>query len=179
MQALIERIRALGVVFVDAWLVVDRDRRLVDFNAHYRAFFSRAQARLLPGSTCCGQLALGVCEGGRACLAQRCLAEGGNVRFDEIPAVIEGEAEPRQVIASAAPVGSGAEGGPVALILLRDVSDAASVQRKYRDMLERETRAKEKLRDEIARKTKELVDTNQQLNRVQKELLTLRKGLFG
>ncbi len=177
-EALLARIRALGAVFVDAYVVVDAERRLIDFNPHYRAFFSRAQARRLKGSTCCAFMRLGVCAGD-TCLARRCLEAGENVRYDEIPAEIEGEAAPRQVIASAAPVGEPSEGGPVALILLRDVSDAAGVQRKYQDMLERETRQKEKLREEIARKTKELVDTNQQLNRVQKELLTLRKGLFG
>jgi hypothetical protein len=180
MDALLDRIRTVGAVFVDAYLVVDANRQVLDFNPHYRGFFSRAQARKLKGSRCCEYLQLGVCEGGGSCLAKRCLSEGGPVRFDEIPAQIEGEERPRQVIASAAPLSEGEGAAPqAALILLRDVSDQAAVQRKYKEMLDTETRAKERLRDEIVRKTKELMDANMELNRVQKELLKFKKGLFG
>ncbi len=167
-----EAIRDIGAAFLDAWVAVDAKRKIIDFNPHYRAIFTRAQARKLKGGTCCQFLALSACEGG--CLAQRCLSEGAAIRLDEIPAKLEGEDRDRQLIASAAPIGDDA-----ALIVLRDVSDAADVQRKYKEMLERETREKEGLREEIVRKTKELMDTNMELNRVQNELMRFKKGLFG
>ena len=174
MEATLSQLKDLGAAFLDAWVLVDSERKVQDFNPHYRAFFPRHQARRLKGSTCCQFLELGVCGSGSACLAQRCLEERAPVRFDEIPATLDGDDRPRTVIASAAPVGT--EG---ALILLRDVSDAADVQRKYKEMLDHETREKERLRDEIVRKTKELMDTNMELNRVQKELMRFKKGLFG
>ncbi len=172
MDAHLERIRSVGAAFLDAWVAVDGDRKVVDFNPNYRAMFSRAQARKLKGSTCCQFLKLSACEGG--CLAKKCIDEDTPVRLDEVPAVLEGEDRERRLIASAAPLD-----GAAALIVLRDVSDAADVQRKYKEMLERETREKEGLREEIVRKTKELMDTNMELNRVQNELMRFKKGLFG
>ena len=65
------------------------------------------------------------------------------------------------------------------LILLRDVSDQADVQRKYKDVLASEAREKDKLRTELLRKTKELMDANQALNRLQQELMAFKKGLLG
>ncbi len=165
-------VRALGAAFLDAWVAVGPDRKVLDFNPNYRAMFSRAQARKLKGSTCCQFLELSVCADG--CLAERCQTEGAPIRLDEIPAQIDGEDRQKRFIASAAQLNKDAT-----LIVLRDVSDAADVQRKYKEMLERETREKEGLREEIVRKTKELMDTNMELNRVQNELMRFRKGLFG
>ncbi len=168
----LEGIRGIGAAFLDAWVAVDGERRVVDFNPHYRGMFPRSQARKLKGSTCCQFLRHAACEGG--CLARRCLEEGAPIRLDEVPATLDGDDRPRRVIASAAPLGDGA-----ALVVLRDVSDAADVQRKYKEMLEKETREKEALREDIVRKTKQLVDTNIELNRVQTELMGFKKGLFG
>lgn len=171
-MAAADGIKQIGAAFLDAWVAVGADRKVIDFNPHYRAMFSRAQARKLKGSTCCQFLKLSVCDEG--CLAQRCQREAAPVRLDEVPAQLDGEDRPKRFIASAAPLA-----GDAAVIVLRDVSDAADVQRKYKEMLERETREKEGLREEIVRKTKELMDTNMELNRVQNELMRFKKGLFG
>ncbi|MCA9540376.1 MAG: PAS domain-containing protein [Myxococcales bacterium] len=176
MERLLDQIRAIGAVSIDPWVVVDAEQRIVDFNPHYRAFFSRQQARKLRGSVCCQQMKLGVCDEG--CLARRCIEEEAPARFDEIPARVDGEENDRPVIVSVTPLRD-EDGAAVALIMLRDVSDAASMQRKYKEMLDRETKEKERLRDEIGRKTKELMDTNMELNRIQKELMRFKKGLFG
>lgn len=169
---LLDQIRTLGAAFLDGWFVVDQERRILDFNAQYRAMFSRGQARKLKGSTCCQMLRLGVCEG-NDCLARRCMREDSPVRFDEITATLEGSEEPLRVIASAAPLGE------VALVILRDVSDAADVQRKYKAVHDQHAREKEALREQVARKTQELMDANMELNRIQKELMQFKKGLFG
>jgi hypothetical protein len=178
-KALLDLLARLGGGFLDAYVVVDADRRVIAFNRHYHGMFPRAVARRLEGSTCCQYLALGVCEGGGKCLARRCRDEGAPLRFDEIDAAIEGEDASRRLIVSALPLGE--EGAPPegALIFLRDVSDAADVQRKYKNVQDHEAREKERLREEIVRKTKELMDANQELNRVQKELMGFKKGLFG
>lgn len=173
MKPLLDLLGRIGAGFLDPYVVVDGERRVVAFNRHYHALFPRAVARKLEGSTCCQFLALGVCENAAKCLAQRCRSEGAPLRFDEIDARVEGDEADRRLIVSAVPVDDHA------LIFLRDVSDAADVQRKYKNVQDQEAREKERLREEILRKTKELMDTNQELNRVQKELMGFKKGLFG
>ncbi|MEZ4463938.1 MAG: hypothetical protein R3F60_03645 [bacterium] len=174
----VAHVRALGAAFLDPWVVMDADDRVVEFDARYRALFPRHQARRLGGSVCCQFLKLSVCTDG-VHLPTRCLQAGGPVRYDEIDATLEGEDETLRLIASAVPLGSADGPADAVLILLRDVSDMADMQRKYRDLLDREARAGEALRQEITRKTKELMDTNMELNRVQKDLMRFKKGLFG
>jgi PAS domain-containing protein len=177
MQRLIDHIREIGAVFIDPWVVVDAEGRVVDFNPHYRALFSRQAARKLQGSPFDRYVTLDLGEDGHD-LPARCLASGKPLRYDEIPVQMDGEDTARSFIVSATPL-TGDDGERLALILLRDVSDAATVQRKYKAMLDRETKEKERLRDEIGRKTKELMDTHMELNRTQKELMRFKKGLFG
>lgn len=177
MEPVLGQIRALGAAFLDGWFVVDGDRRIIEFNSQFRGLFTRSQARQLNGSQCCQFLALGVCEGG-ACLARRCIEDQAPVRYDEITATREGDGETLRVIASAAPITT-EDGSVAALVVLRDVSDAADVQRKYKSVHEQHAREKDALRDVIARKTKELMDANMELNRIQKELMRFKKGLFG
>ncbi len=172
----LDHIRALGPVFVDPWVAVDTGGRIVEYNPHFRALFSRQQARKLQGSPFDRYLTLDLGDGDGD-LPTRCLDGDAPLRYDEIAVQIEGEEAPRPFIVSAAPVGDGDD--RLALILLRDVGDAAAVQRKYKTMLDEETRQRERLRDEIGRKTKELMDTNIELNRTQKELMRFKKGLYG
>lgn len=175
MKALLELLSRVGAGLLDPYVVIDRDRKVVAFNRHYFSMFPRAQARKLEGSACCQFLALGVCEEGGKCLALRCHSEGA-LRLDEIDARLEDET--RRFIVSAVPLAEG-DTPDAALICLRDVSDAADVQRKYKNVQDHEAREKERLREEIVRKTKELMDTNMELNRVQKELMGYKKGLIG
>jgi transcriptional regulator with PAS, ATPase and Fis domain len=175
-----DALEQIGGALLDGYILVDEERQVTAFNRPYYAMLPRAQARKLKGSRCCQLLSLAVCEGG-GCLAEQCIADGTPVRYDEIEARIDGTEGPegqRRVIVSAAPI-QARDGGQAALIMLRDVSDAADVQRKYKDMLDAETREKERLEDQIVRKTKELMDANQELNRVQSELMQYKKGLFG
>lgn len=175
--ALLERI---GQVFLDPWVVVDAQGQVVEMNRHYHALFPRNVARKLRGSPCCQHLKLGTCE--QECLAKRCLRDAahGAVRYDEIPATLVAEGETRRFIVSAVPLSTADDAEPEAtLILLRDVSDQADVQRKYKDVVAADAREKEALRAELLRKTRELMDANQALNRVQQELMAFKKGLLG
>ncbi len=177
MVGLLERI---GQVFLDPWLVVDKNGQIVEMNRHYHALFSRSVARKLRGSQCCQSLKLGTCE--TECLAKKCLRDPsqGAVRYDEIPATVVGEDETKRFIVSAVPLQSADDAEPEAVfILLRDVSDQADVQRKYKDVVAADAREKESLRAELQRKTRELMDANQALNRTQSELMAFKKGLLG
>ena len=59
------------------------------------------------------------------------------------------------------------------------MSDLADVQRKYKQMHEREAREKTRLQGVIHSRTQELLEANRELNRIQKELVQYKKGLFG
>jgi hypothetical protein len=70
------------------------------------------------------------------------------------------------------------QGNPVgALEVQRNVTDEATVQTKYQEMLDHEARERERLAAQIRSRTRELVETNQALLRVQKELVAYKKGL--
>lgn len=164
--------RLVGPVFLDPYVIVNADNTVIDFNPHYRALFSRAQARRLKGSACCQFLRLSICDS-QGCLAQSCREANTPARYDEIPATLEGDDTERRFIASAQPLGEST------LILLRDVSDLADVQRKYKLMHAREAKEKTRLREVIHSRTQELLEANRELNRAQKELVQFKKGLFG
>ncbi|MFN3202031.1 MAG: hypothetical protein ACE366_26735 [Bradymonadia bacterium] len=172
-------LHALGAALLDAALVIDGEQKVVEFNGHYRALLPRHLARKLPGSQCCQLLRLSLCGHDRGeCLAQRCAREARPLRYDEINAQVDpdgdGHGDTLTVIASAAPLEDGRT-----MLMLRDVSDTAAMQRKYKEMLDAADRAQEKLQASLNRKTQELMDANTELNRVQQELMHHKKGLFG
>lgn len=177
MDATVARVRALEGALLDPWVILGADDRVVDFDARYRSLFARHQARRLHGSTCCQFLRLGPCADG-VHLASRCLSTGESLRFDDIEATLEGEDTQLRLMLGVTPVGD-TEAPEGVLVVVRDVSEVTDIQRKYRELADREARAGEALRQEIARKTKELLDTNMELNRVQKDLMRFKKGLFG
>lgn len=172
-EAVVEAARTLGDAFLDPWVVLDRDNTVLAFDARFRRLFARHQARALTGSTCCQFLRFDVCDDGTH-LATRCRAEGRTLRFEEIEAHLEGEDAPRRMTLAATPLGAGA-----ALVAVRDVTDVATMQQKYRALSAQKAQSSESLQAELNRKTKALLDTNMELNRVQQELVRFKKGLFG
>lgn len=177
MEPVLARLRALGGAFLDPWVVLDADDRVVEFDARYRALFPRHHARRLPGSLCCQFLRLACCADG-VHLAGRCLS-AGPLRHDDLEAHIEGEDAPLRLVLGATPIGPDDAAPTGALVFVRDITEVADIQRKYRELADRETRGGEALRQELTRKTRELMDTNMELNRVQKDLMRFKKGLFG
>ena len=171
-EAIVDVVRGLGDAFLDPWVVLDAADKVVAFDARFRRLFARHQARALEGSKCCQFLAFGVCDGTH--LASRCRAEGRTLRFEEIEAQLEGDDTPRRFTLAATPLGANA-----ALVAVRDVTDVATMQQKYRALSAQKTQSTESVRAELTRKTKELLDTHMELNRVQQELVRFKKGLFG
>ena len=173
LAAVVEVVRGLGDAFLDPWVVLDADNTVVAYDARYRRLFARHQARALDGSACCQFLAFDVCGDGTH-LASRCRAEGRTLRFEEIEAHLEGDDTPRRFTLAATPLGEAA-----ALVAVRDVTDVATMQQKYRALSAQKTQSTETVRAELTRKTKQLLDTHMELNRVQQELVRFKKGLFG
>jgi PAS domain-containing protein len=175
LERFLAQFKNISDAFIDSWFVVDNERNLVDFNTAFRAMLPRQVARAAKGRKCYEVLELDICK--ERCIAQQCWQGKRQVRLDEIngkPA--QGEQSMRFVL-SAIPVLDD-DGNPVgALEIQRNVTDEATVQVKYQEMLDNEARERERLAAQIRTRTRELLDTNQTLLRVQRELLAYKKGL--
>lgn len=173
LQQYVSDFKRFAPAIIDSYFIVDRERRIVDFNHALFAMLPRQIARGLKGKKYYDVIQYDIGE----CIVQQVWTDNRHLRFDEIAGhVIGSEGARLRFILSAVPIGdAGSHAG--ALILQRDVTDEAEVQVKYQDMLETEARERERLATQIRRRTRELLDTNQQLLKTQQELLAYKKGL--
>jgi hypothetical protein len=175
LAAFIAQFKQVSDAIIDSWFVVDNDRNIVDFNRTFFSMLPRNVARGLKGKKCYEVVELNICK--EACIAEQCWRDHRQVRLDEIKGSVAGGDEMRFIL-SAIPIYDG-NGKPVgALEIQRNVTDEATVQVKYQEMLESEARERERLAQQIRARTKELLDTNQSLLKIQKELLGYKKGLM-
>lgn len=175
LQQFLTEFRRISTAIVDSYFIVDRDRRIVDFNPAFFALLPRAVARGIKGKHCYEVLSLNICA--NECIAQQCWTVNRHVRLDEISGNVVGDARKLRFILSAVPITDDAGNHVGALEIQRNVTDEAVVQVKYQEMLETEARERERLADQIRIRTKELLETNQLLLKTQKELLAYKKGL--
>jgi PAS domain-containing protein len=169
--------KRVAPAIVDSYFIVDRERRIVDFNRTFFAMLPRQMARGLKGKHCYEVLELNICRDN--CIAMQCWRDGRHVRLDEISGTIIGDAEAAKLrfILSAIPITDEAGNHVGALEIQRNVTDEAEVQVKYQEMLESEARERERLATQIRARTRELLETNQLLLKTQKELLAYKRGL--
>jgi PAS domain-containing protein len=177
LQVFITQFKRVASAIVDSYFVVDKERRIVDFNRAFYALLPRQVARGLKGKKCFEVVELNICK--NECIAEQCWRDNRHVRLDEIDGTIIGDSEAQQLrfILSAVPVTNQAGENVGALEIQRNVTDEAVVQVKYQEMLETEARERERLANQIRARTKELLETNQLLLKTQKELLAYKKGL--
>jgi PAS domain S-box-containing protein len=177
LAAFIQQFKAMSDAVIDSWFVVDNERNIVDFNRAFFGMLPRNVARGLKGKKCFDVIELSVCR--ESCIAEQCWRDKRQVRLDEIKGRVPGgDGAEMRFILSAVPIYDQA-GNPVgALEIQRNVTDEATVQVKYQEMLESEARERQRLAQQIRARTKELLETNQTLLRVQKELLGYKKGLM-
>jgi PAS domain-containing protein len=177
LQAFIANFKHVSDALIDSWFVVDNDRNIVDFNRTFFGMLPRTVARGLKGKKCYEVLELNICKD--RCIAHQCWRDKRQVRLDEITGSVPGgdQGEMRFIL-SAIPIYDSAGNAIGALEVQRNVTDEATVQVKYQDMLETEARERERLAQQIRARTKELLETNQLLLKVQKELLGYKKGLL-
>jgi PAS domain-containing protein len=177
LTAFIAQFKQMSDALIDSWFVVDNDRNIVDFNRTFFGMLPRAVARGLKGKKCYEVLELNICK--EQCIAHQCWRDKRQVRLDEIKGSIPGgEGGEMRFILSAIPIYDQAGNHIGALEVQRNVTDEATVQVKYQEMLESEARERERLAQQIRARTKELLETNQMLLRIQKELLGYKKGLM-
>ena len=177
LAAFLAQFKQVSDSIIDSWFVVDNDRNIVEYNRAFFGMLPRAVARGLKGKKCHEVLELNICK--EACIAQQCWREHRQVRLDEIKGRVPGaDAGEMRFILSGLPIYDQAGNHVGALEIQRNVTDEATVQVKYQEMLETEARERERLAAQIRSRTKELLDTNQTLLKVQKELLGYKKGLM-
>lgn len=171
----VEVIRALQGAFLDAWVAVDPEMRVVAFNRAFFTLFPRRIARKLEGLVLDEVMAF-TFSGSTMHPAAECIEKGTNVRYDEVEGCYDG-GEVQNFIALATPLGD-AQAPLGALLVLRNVTDEAAIQSKYREMVGEEADERADLRDVLARRTRELLAANDKLNKLQEEILGYRTGLL-
>src|SRR5215470_6577590 len=116
---------------IDSWFIVDHERNIVEFNRTFYGMLPRNVAR-----------ELNICK--EQCIAHQCWRDHRQVRLDEIKGVVPGgDGGEMRFILSALPIYDDA-GNPIgALEIQRNVTDEATVQVKYQEMLESEARERE------------------------------------
>lgn len=172
----LESLKELSPGFLDAYVVVDGDQAIIDFNRVFYSLFPRSVARRLKRITLKDAIQLEL-AGHPLELAEDCMKNGSSLRYDEVIGYPEG-GERINLIAAATPL-RGPDGEVSgAFISLRNVTDEAQVQQKYRSMLDDEARERETLQKRILRAEAELVEVKDQLNGVEKELRDYKKGLL-
>jgi PAS domain-containing protein len=178
LQQFIAQFKQVSDAVIDSWFVVDNDRNIVDFNRAFFGMLPRQVARGLKGKKCYEVLELNICKD--QCIAHQCWRDRRQVRLDEITGRVPGTDPPEEMrfILSAIPIYDQGGNQIGALEIQRNVTDEATVQVKYQEMLETEARERERLAHQIRSRTRELLETNQMLLKVQKELLAYKKGLL-
>lgn len=175
LKQITEGLKRISGVFIDAYFVADREGNITDFNPTFYGFFPKSIARQLRRKRYDEVVKLE--SPGRGDIVTECLTRGQAIRYDEIKGVIP-DVRDLILIVSAVPLSEEGDDSPMGvLVLLRDVTDEAQMQNKYKQMLEIEAEEKAKLETTIRDKTETLLETNELLNDAQKELMQFRKGL--
>jgi signal transduction histidine kinase len=166
-----EPIRVLLDTWVDAAVVIDRERRIVYGNRAYEAA-SGSRGRDLAllvaeGRRCYEAFPLDICA--TACAGCRAAELGRALRVEMVDAV-RGDGEHVTLSVMAAPIGDG-----LVVEVYRDTTADVRIQRKYKSLLGHERRAKEALEEEVRSRTAELSAAAEELKRTHAQLIHQEK----
>ena len=174
LEDFLQRFLSVSDVLLDSYFVCDHERTIVDYNRAFFALFPRTVARTLKGKKCYEVLALNICKD--RCIAEACWREKRQVRLDEIEGQPQ-DGKKTRFILSALPIFDDAGNVVGALELQRDVTDEATVQEKYQEILDHEARERERLVTQLRARTSEMLEANQMVLALQRELLDYKKGV--
>ncbi|MCA9562770.1 MAG: PAS domain-containing protein [Myxococcales bacterium] len=161
---------------LDAFVLLGSDRKVLEFNRPFFALFPRSVARHLKKSSL-DEVMTFLNAGEQLDLVGECQSRNAPVRYDEIVGQVK-EGDEVHLIASAAPLQVEGEAEGFVFVSLRNVTDEAQVQTKYKTMLAEEARQRELLQQEIRQAQSELVRVKDALNEVEDELRAYQKGLL-
>ena len=175
-DSILHSLRELSLALLDAYVVVDPEQNVVDFNRSFYSLFPKNVARRLKRLKLAEILTVEV-AGRPFDLAGECMEKGKPLRYDEVSGTIEGESMV-SLIAAGVPITDENEQLCGAFLTFRNVTDEAHVQGKYKTMLEQEARAREILQQRVLDAEAELIRVKDQLGSVEQELLAHKKGLL-
>jgi hypothetical protein len=174
-ESVLDTVAQLSNAILDAYVVVGLDQTIIDFNPVFYSLFPRNVARQLKKKTFREVVELEL-HGEPLDLAAQCMQKEKPLRFDEIVGRIQG-GDSLNLIASCAPLINKRTLVGTA-ICLRDVTDEAQVQVKYKSLLDDEVREREVLKKRIEHAERELIDVKDLLSGVENELREYKKGLL-
>ena len=174
-QAL-DTLKTLSGAFLDGYVLLNRKQKLIDFNRVFHSYFPRNIARQLKRKTLAKVLTLEL-AGEPIDLPEQCMAKGKPLRYDEIIGRI-GSDLTRNLLIAGVPLFNNKQEVTGAFVCLRDVTDEAQVQSKYKQMLDQEAHERELLQQRIQEAETELIQVKDHLNSVEKELIDYKKGLL-
>lgn len=175
-ESVLESVKQLSSSVLDAYALLDTQQNIVHFNQVFHSLFPRHVARKLKRAVLGDVLTLEL-NGEPFDLAGECMTSGNALRYDEIVGRLQ-DGRMLALIASAAPIFSRERVLAGVFVSLRNVTDEAQVQLKYKTMLEHEARQRELLTQEVRDAEAELVRMKDRLNAVESELRDYKKGLL-
>jgi PAS domain-containing protein len=176
-EGVLQSLKHLSGALLDAWVVVDRQQQVLDFNPLFRGLFPRGVARQLKRSRFPEVLRLEL--GGQPLdVVAECIQRETPLRYDEVLGRVAEDDVALALIVSAAPLVAPTGTVEGTFLTLRNVTDEAQVQVKYKSVLEAEARERELLQRRIVNTEAALVDVKDQLATVERELLDYKKGLL-
>ena len=118
--------------FIDPWAMVDPAGTIVACNQHFKAWYAKSFARKAVGAPFDHYIALELAGEDIDVVAQ-VVERGQPVRYDEVTGYVTDGPNPSLIVA-ASPVRGDANETRAVLVILRDVTDMARVQAKYRQL---------------------------------------------
>ena len=153
----LKAIERLGKVFFDSYFVVDRERRIQDFNEGFVQLLGLrpAQRRTLKGTHCHKLLALEICRD--RCIALECLTRGGPVRKEEIRGTTPNQ---RALVLELSAIPLFNEAGQISGVFVthRDVTDERRLKTRYLEEQEEHRKERDTLLKILKEREEELED---------------------
>lgn len=175
----VRMIRELQGGILDAYAVLSPSGQIVAFNRAFFALFPRRVARHLDGEALSSAITFILSEEPLDPV-QACIEQRRAVRYDEVGACTTA-GERFNMIVAASPLSDGQRTSPSfigVLLVLRNVTDEAQVQSKYKQMLRDEAKQRAELEALLIKKTRELLEANDALNDSERTLMAFKKGLL-
>ncbi|MBU1239551.1 PAS domain-containing protein, partial [Myxococcota bacterium] len=152
-----------------AYFITDTEGKITKFNQMFYALFPKSVARKLNGKMLKEVMEIPMD------IVTDTLVQRIHLRFDEVAANVPDMQEYRFILSSI-PLFDEEKQLSGVLVLMRNVTDEATVQLKYQDMLESEAKQREILKDELTRRTESLVAISKKYFDLKEQMRQRTKG---
>ncbi len=181
MAMTLDAVRDMASAFLDAYAVLDHDQRVIAFNRQFFSLFPKSLARHLEGQSFDTLISLEL-GGDPLSVITEARRRGTTVRYDEVLGYVT-DGPNLSLIVSATPLkGEPDTNGDTSvwgvLVLLRDVTDEAEIQAKYKRMLGAEAQESHRKDEKIHQQGRTIISLGENLNAVRAELAAFRKKLL-